>query len=85
MRCRKPAERCVSAWTSRVRSVVKLIRHSDAFTVDRGRDGCWRYVYSGGTPGRCTGAVVRAGWYRLRDGRYWRVWSCGGHLGAGKR
>lgn len=75
----------VSEPASTVRVVVELARYSDAFTVDRGRDGCWRYVYVGGTPSRCGGAVVWAGWYRLRDGRYWRVWSCRGHLDGGER
>ncbi len=58
-------------------------RYADAFGVDRGRDGCWRYVPdSGGRPQRCTGQVNWAGFVATRQ-RRWRVWSCDGHLDGG--
>lgn len=60
-------------------------RYSDAFCTDRGRDGCWRYVYDHGVPDRCREPVMWAGWYSTRDGRWFRVWSCDGHLDGGER
>lgn len=44
----------------------ELTRYADAFGVDRGRQGCWRYIYADyrhGRPGRCPGEVWWAGVY----------------------
>jgi len=58
-------------------------RYAVAFGVDRGRDGCWRYVPdSGGRPERCTGQVNWAGSFAIRQRRWW-VWSCDEHLDGG--
>lgn len=76
-------DRSVSALTSTVRGMGEWARYSDAFSVDRGATGCWRFVYDGGAPDTCDGAVMWAGWYSARDGRSWRVWSCDDHLDGG--
>jgi len=77
-------DRSVSDPTFTVRGMGERPRYADAVSVDRGRDGCWRYVYEGGADGsgasgrprRCPGAVMWAGVHQVRDGRRWRVWSC---------
>lgn len=72
------------------RSVAELIRYADAFGVDRGRLGCWRYVYSNhghGRPGRCPGQVWWAGGDEPKAGERRRIWSRSDldmDLGAGR-
>lgn len=46
--------------------MTELSKYADAFGVDRGRQGCWRYIYSDhghGRPGRCPALVSWAGVY----------------------
>ncbi len=66
--------------------MADLTRYADAFGVDRGRLGCWRYVYSDhghGRPGRCPAEVWWAGVYEPAEGQRRRVWSCDDHLDGG--
>lgn len=63
-----------------------LTRYADAFGVDRGRFGCWRYIYADrghGRPGRCPGEVWWVGVYET-GGLRRRVWSCEEHLDGGE-
>jgi len=66
--------------------MAELTRYADAFGVDRGRSGCWRYIYADhghGRPGRCAGEVWWAGVYET-GGHRRRVWSCEDHLDGGQ-
>jgi len=64
MRCRKPAHP-PRVGPGSYRRPMSYPRYADAFGVDRGSAGCWRYVYAdasgAGRPGRCPGPVRWAG------------------------
>lgn len=65
----------------------ELTRYADAFGVDQGRQGCWRYIFADhghGRPGRCPGEVQWAGTYETQAGHRRRVWSCDDHLDGGR-
>jgi len=72
--------------------VASTVRYADAFGTDRGRFGCWRYVYEAttdggggsGRPVRCADEVQWAGWHVTQHQR-WRVWSCDAYLDGGER
>jgi len=85
MRCWKPAHP-PRVGPGSYRRPMSYPRYADAFGVDRGSAGCWRYVYADasgpGRPGRCPGRVRWAGIYRTPE-RSWRVFACDDHPDGG--